>query len=107
VLSNPDAFCDVHLSNFTSCASNASGGAIAAVNLAHLSASNSTFQGNEASGLGGGALYSMQVACACKFSMCFRSCRYQSRFAPCMANLFVWNCPSMLWKVALDPFQIV
>lgn len=67
MLSNDAVVCDVTLSNFISCASNSSGGAIATIDGAHLSVSNATFLGNTANGLGGGALYSKQVAKSSKF----------------------------------------
>ncbi len=61
VLLKAGAMCEVQLCKFTSCLSNTSGGAIAAMNGAQLTAFYTTFELNEAAGLGGGALYSSQV----------------------------------------------
>ena len=58
---NPSASIEVTESAFIGCASNTSGGAIAAMGGAQLIAANATFQNNTAAGLGGGAIFAEQV----------------------------------------------
>ncbi len=52
---------EVQKSKFLSCTCNSSGGAIAAVRGVKLTTANTAFVGNAAGGLGGGAIYSLQV----------------------------------------------